>query len=165
MRDPLTFYHPFKAFYIASRLLALIALVPSWSVYYALFSRPRKSWTLREAVNVRLIRWIMPLNAACRMSPLTTDKTREVPQTELKETSFIWVEPANATLIRGIAHDEMIGPVRVPAYVWPKGGALDKDDGLVGLWIHGGGYMMGNGSESYPESGMKDTSPFDGFDC
>jgi len=150
---PLTFHQPFKAIYITSRLSSLLVLLPFWTIYYSLFSRPRKSWTLKETVNVRLIRWIMPINAKCGTSPLRTDKSREVPQKELKETTFLWLEPIDDSLIRGFARDDRVHPVRVPAYVWPKGTDWQQHDGLVGLWIHGGGYMMGNASESFPESG------------
>jgi len=31
------------------------------------------------------------------------------------------------------------------------GGDLGKSSGLVGLFLHGGGYMMGNGMESFLE--------------
>lgn len=92
------------------------------------------------------------MNAACGLSPQSTDKTRTVPESELKETSFIWLEPAPSHLIRNEAKDEKIQPVRIPGYVWPKGGDLGKDGGLVGLFIHGGGYMMGHGGESYGEA-------------
>ena len=148
---------PFKAVYITSRLLALVALVPSWLITYSLLPRPRASWTLRESVLVRIIRWIMPLNATCGISPLSTDKTRQVPETELKETSFIWIEPAREVFIKGSALDPLVPCIRVPGYIWPKAGDLGKSDdtALVGLFVHGGGYMMGNGSETFSECGMR----------
>ena len=130
--EPLTYRQPFKGIYIASRLLALCVLLPSWALYYTLLSRPRKSWTIKETVSVHLVRWNLPLNAACGLSPQSTDKTRAVSQKELKETSFVWLEPADSTLVRGIAQDGKISPVCVPAYIWPKGDSLGKDGGLVG---------------------------------
>jgi hypothetical protein len=151
-KRPITHYQPFKGIYIFFRLASLVVLVPSWAIYYSAFPRPRKSWTLKETISVRLIRWIMPINAQCGTSPLRTNKTREVPQKELKETSFLKLEPVENSLVRGSAHDDSVPVVRVPAYVWPKGADLQSGDGLVGLWIHGGGYMMGNGSEHFPES-------------
>jgi hypothetical protein len=149
------YQQPFKATYILLRLSALFFLVPSWALYYTLFRRPRQSWTLKETINVRLVRWLMPINAACGTSPLKLDKTRSVPQDQLKETSFTWVEPVDRSLVRDFADDENVRPVRVPAYVWPKGGDLQlSGEGIVGLWFHGGGYMMGNASESFDESGL-----------
>ncbi|KAJ7622692.1 Alpha/Beta hydrolase protein [Mycena rosella] len=93
----------------------------------------------------------MSLNAQCGISPQSTDKTREVPQAELKETSFVWLEPVSDALVVGIADDVKVKPIRIPGYVWPKNTALETD-GLVGLFIHGGGDMMGNGSESFDET-------------
>lgn len=148
---------PFKTIYIASRLLALIALVPSWLITYSLLPRPRTSWTLRESVLVRILRWIMPLNATCGLSPMATDKTRQVPETELKETSFVWIEPAKDDFLKGSALDPLVSCIRIPGYIWPKSGDLGKSDdsALVGLFVHGGGYMMGNGSETFSECGMR----------
>ncbi|KAJ7579746.1 Alpha/Beta hydrolase protein [Mycena floridula] len=145
-------HQPLKAVYILLRCLALIPLIPFW-VVSSIFSRPRPSWTIKECVAIRLIHWIMPLNAQCGISPLCTDKTREVPQAKLKETSFVWLEPAPDALIVGIAADEQVKPVRIPGYIWPKETPL-KTNGFVGLFIHGGGYMMGNGSESFDETNI-----------
>lgn len=142
--------HPLKGIYITLRLLALIPLIPAWAIT-SVFSRPRASWTIAECVVIRLIHWVMPLNAQCGLSPQSTDKTREVPQKELKETSFVWLEPIPDSLIVGIAADDKVKPVRIPGYIWPKNADL-KTDGFVGLFIHGGGYMMGNGSESFEET-------------
>ena len=148
---------PFKTIYIASRLLALIALVPSWLITYSLLPRPRASWTLRESVLVRIIRWIMPLNANCGLSPMATDKKRQVPETELKETSFLWIDPAKDNFLKGSALDPLVPSIRIPGYIWPKAGDLGKSDdsALVGLFVHGGGYMMGNGSETFAECGTQ----------
>lgn len=149
---PITHYQPAKAIYLSARLLALLVLVPSWLAYYTVAKRPRPTWTLKQSVIVRIIRWVMPLNALCGITPLRTDKARAVPQSELKETTFVWLEPADPALLVGEALDDKIQPIRIPGYVWPKGGELGEDGGLVGLFIHGGGYMMGNGQETYPET-------------
>ncbi|KAJ7466940.1 Alpha/Beta hydrolase protein [Mycena latifolia] len=143
---------PLKAIYILLRVLALFPLIPFWA-FSSLISRPRASWTIKECVSIRLVHWMMPLNARCGISPLCTDKTREVPQTELKETSFVWLEPISDSLITGIAVDEKVKPVRIPGYIWPKNTAFESGR-LVGLFIHGGGYMMGNGSESFDETNI-----------
>ena len=99
----------------------------------------------------------MPLNATCGLSPMATDKTRQVPETELKETSFVWIEPARDVFLKGSALDPLVPSIRIPGYIWPKAGDLGKSDdtALVGLFVHGGGYMMGNGSETFPECGMR----------
>ena len=99
----------------------------------------------------------MPLNATCGLSPMATDKTRQVPETELKETSFVWIEPARDDFLKGSALDPLVSSIRIPGYIWPKAGDLGKSDdtALVGLFVHGGGYMMGNGSETFGDCGMR----------
>lgn len=147
---------PLKAVYITGRLLSLGALLPVWTIS-SIVSRPRASWTVKEAVMTNMIRWLMPLNAQCGISPLVLDKTKEVPQHELKETSFVWLDPVPDEFITGIAKDDKVKAVRIPGYVWPKGKPLTEiagDEELVMLWIHGGGYMMGNGSETFPENNI-----------
>lgn len=96
---------------------------------------------------------------------MATDKTRQVPETELKETSFIWIEPARDDVLKSSAVDPLVSAIRVPGYIWPKAGDLGKSDdtALVGLFVHGGGYMMGNGSETFPECGMPFVVPFGFF--
>lgn len=145
---------PIKAIYVAARISALTVLLPVWSMQ-AIFSRPRASWTVKETTFTRMIHWLMPLNADCGLAPLVLDKTKEVPQSKLKETSFVWLDPLPGEFVHGIAQDDKVKPVRIPGYIWPKQtplSTLTSTDDLVCLWIHGGGYMMGNGSESFAEN-------------
>ncbi|KAK7440991.1 hypothetical protein VKT23_016771 [Stygiomarasmius scandens] len=123
-------------------------------------------WTLRECVSIRLIKWMMPLNSKCALAPLSLDKSRleERPEREreiekegkekMKETGFVWVPPVPREYIKGVANDSQVKAVKLPAYVWPKDSDLNggNAEDLVGLWIHGGGYMMGNATEKYGES-------------
>ncbi|KAF8627858.1 hypothetical protein AX15_004205 [Amanita polypyramis BW_CC] len=155
---PIWYLQPFKALYITVRLSALLPLLPYWYLRNLLPAhRPRPSWTLSESIMVRLIHWVMLLNGNCNLSPLCTDKMRQVPEDELKETSFVWIEPVavdpESSLVRGPAKDDKIKPDRIPGYVWPKGADFAAYDGLVGLFMHGGGYIMGNGTETYGELG------------
>ncbi|KAL0069249.1 hypothetical protein AAF712_003613 [Marasmius tenuissimus] len=143
---------PIKGLYVLGRVLSLLLLVPSWSLYYLLAKKPRASWTVGQSVAVCALRWIVPLNAECGLSPDSVSKVN--PPSEFKESSLIWMEPANEKLVRGLAKDERVRPVKVPGYVWPRGKGLDDDDaqeGFVALFIHGGGYMMGNGTENFGE--------------
>jgi hypothetical protein len=66
----------------------------------------------------------------------------------------MWLHRTDENIVRGIACDDKIDLIRVPGYIWPKGSPLESRNGLFGLWIHGGGYLVGSGSESYPESGI-----------
>ncbi|KAK2460207.1 hypothetical protein APHAL10511_007798 [Amanita phalloides] len=143
---------PFKAIFIIFRVSSLVVLLPYWYIYYAFPSlRPRRSWNLNEAVMVRLIHWMMPINWKCKLNLLSFDKARQLSQSELKESSFIWLNPVEPHLVQGPAKHEKIKPMRIPGYVWPKFGDFVAYNGLVGLFMHGGGYMMGNASETYGE--------------
>jgi hypothetical protein len=156
---PLTRRQPFKTLYILSRVVLLLFLIPLWAVRYALFPRPRASWTLTECLMIRILKFMVPMNALCGLPPLAIDKKKGIPENELKETSFVWIPPVDKELVKGAASDSTgkIQPERTPGYVWPKGngegGPVIGDEGMVGLWIHGGGYMMGNGSEKFGETG------------
>ncbi|KAK0459339.1 Alpha/Beta hydrolase protein [Desarmillaria tabescens] len=92
----------------------------------------------------------MPIIPLCDIPAQSMDKTRQVNEAELKTTSFVWIEPADNSLIKGVAKDEKVGKIKIPGYVWSKGSPLKHGghvSGLVGLWIHGGGYITGDGSE------------------
>ena len=85
---------------------------------------------------------------------MSTDKTRKVPKMELKETSFVWIQSARDGFLKGSALDPLVSCIRIPGYIWPKAG----DQMIPILLVHlctEGGYMMGNGSESSAECGMR----------
>ncbi|KAL0576036.1 hypothetical protein V5O48_005943 [Marasmius crinis-equi] len=149
LKLPWTNRQPFKMAYILGRVVLLLVFIPSWALY-SIVKKPRASWKIGECVAVRALRWFVPLNAACGLSPDSVSKTN--PPSKFKESSLFWLEPANEKLIVGIAKDERVRPVRVPGYVWPQGSRLDEEeDGFIALFIHGGGYMMGNGTEKFGE--------------
>ncbi|KIL66998.1 hypothetical protein M378DRAFT_322995 [Amanita muscaria Koide BX008] len=152
---PIWSSQPYKSMYIVARVSSLLILVPFWFLFYLLpFQRPRRTWTLRECVMVLVIRWMMPLNAICGLSPMSTDKTYQIPDKELKETRGVWITPVDKVskeLVKGPAEDGKVRPVKIPGYIWPKRRDWDKYDGLVGLFFHGGGYMMGNATETFGE--------------
>ena len=149
---------PIKAFYVLGRTSLLLFLVPYWGLYYSLRKKPLASWTVGQCLAVRALRWIAPLNAECGLSPDSVSKVN--PPSKFKESSLIWMEPVDEKLVRGLAKDDRVRPVRVPGYVWPRGKELNDDDaqeGFVVLFIHGGGYMMGNGTENFGELGRSIT--------
>ncbi|KAF9269686.1 alpha/beta-hydrolase [Marasmius fiardii PR-910] len=151
LKFPQSSYQPLKSLHILFTVLSLVVLIPYWGIYYSFTKKPRVSWKIGECIAIRAMRWMMPLNAECGLAPLSVSKVN--PPSDFKESSLVWLEPADKSLVVGIAKDEKILPVRVPGYVWPKGQGLDDDisSGFVGLFIHGGGYMMGNGMESFGE--------------
>ncbi|KAJ7699289.1 hypothetical protein B0H17DRAFT_1129352 [Mycena rosella] len=70
--------------------------IDRWSCcFFAILS------TIKEWVAIQLIHWVMPLNAQCAISPQSTDKTRKVPQTDLKEGDIICVAGTSLGGARG----------------------------------------------------------------
>jgi hypothetical protein len=55
----------------------------------------------------------MPLNATCGFSPMATDKTLQVPETELKETSLVCDD-----FLKGSASDPLVSCIRIPGLGW-----------------------------------------------
>jgi len=64
-----------------------------------------------------------------------TDKTEEVDDGSLQETSFVWLPPVEDPLVKGAAKSEGIKPTRIPGYVWPRGAKLAESHGYVGYWV------------------------------
>jgi len=118
-KPPRTFRQPYKGLYIISQAASLIFLIPAWTLLYLVRPRPRDSWTLRESINVKLIQKLVLIHSRCGTDSLASDKTVEVPQSKLKETSFHWLEPAYC-MIRREADDVNVFPIHVPAYYGPR---------------------------------------------
>lgn len=133
---PLATKQPFKALYIAQRTLSSLALIPFWYLKYLHVSaRPRTSWTALEAVVVRFIRRMIYMNEATGIMLDRTDKTKQVDDSTLKETSFVWLDAVDESLVHGIAKNEDVKPVRIPGYIWPKGAKVEEAEGYVGYWV------------------------------
>jgi hypothetical protein len=75
------------------------------------------------------------INEATGIMLECTDKTREVDDRTLKETSFVWFDPVDERLVHGIAKSENTRPVKIPGYVWPKGAQVEEAEGYVGYWV------------------------------
>ena len=136
MTEPLCFRQPFKGLYILQRALSTLALVPYWTIkYYRASARPRRTWTLSETLCVLVLRRMMRINEATGIMLECTDKTKEVDDRLLKETSFVWLPPAEDSQVKGTAKSEDVKPTRIPGYVWPRGANLAESHGYVGYWV------------------------------
>lgn len=135
MTEPLCFRQPFKGLYILQRALSTLLLIPYWTIKYSLASaRPRETWTLGEAVWVMVLRRMMRINEATGIMLEWTDKTKEVDDRSLQETSFVWLPPVENLLVRGTAKSGDVKPAKIPGYVWPRGTNLGESEGYVGYW-------------------------------
>lgn len=154
---PITFKQPYRSLFIAYQALLLIFLIPAWVFYYTVFPRPRATWTLRETMDVEIIRKVAMVK--CHLTPSCNDKRREVSDDSLKETSFCWLEPADRipspSIVRREALDELVFPVHVLGYLWPKGADVYHTKGLFGIFSH-----VSNAGESFSDSGSHILFPF-----
>ena len=136
MTEPLCFRQPFKGLYILQRALSTLILVPYWTIKYCCASsRPRRTWTLSETVCVMALRRMIQMNEVTGIMLECTDKTEEVDDGSLQETSFVWLPPVEDPLVKGAAKSEGIKPTRIPGYVWPRGAKLAESHGYVGYWV------------------------------
>ncbi|KAK0459317.1 uncharacterized protein EV420DRAFT_1479311 [Desarmillaria tabescens] len=117
--------HPF-------RFVSLAALLPRWAARYIL---PKSCWSLKECIGVQMVHCMTLIVSLCGIPVQSTDKTRQVSEAELKTTSFVWLEPAVDSLIKGVAKDGKVGPMRISGYVWPKGSPLMQGEHVNGLSI------------------------------
>lgn len=76
----------------------------------------------------------MRINEATGMMLERTDKTKEVDDRLLQETSFVWLPPLEDLLVRGTVRSEDVKPIKIPGYVWPQGTNLAESKGYVGFW-------------------------------
>jgi hypothetical protein len=92
-----------------------------------------------------VLRRMLLINEATGLMLEWTDKTKEVEDRSLRETSFVWLPPLEDILVRGTATSEEVKPVRIPGYVWPQGTDLAESEGYVGYWAScsGSGYCPG----------------------
>ena len=80
------------------------------------------------------LRRMMQINEVTRIMLECTDKTEEVDDRSLRETSFVWLPPVEDPLVEGAARSEDVKSTRIPGYVWPQGVNLAESHGYVGYW-------------------------------
>ena len=147
---------PFKTIYSLG-FLAFVAFIqlPSWLIYYSWRpNRPRKGWTFRRAIMVRIFREVMRLPLKIGVF-FDRDLSLEVPQEELEQynSRFVWVPELEKEDIVGMVGEHAarakVKSVVVPAFWILKDGvkwspAYEKaqKDEKVMLYLHGGAFMV-----------------------
>lgn len=92
---------PFKTIYLVYFAATLVFVkIPCWTLWYLRPShRPRPSWTLKRALIVRIMKELFTIKVKIGSSEDTS--MREVPDSELKDAKFTWVEPIPDDLFCG----------------------------------------------------------------
>lgn len=81
----------------------LFAKIPTWSLWYLIPAhRPRPTWSIKRAVIVRTIKELFTLKV--KLGDGSRSPYREVPDSELKDAKFVWVE--------GIPDELFVGEIR-----------------------------------------------------
>ena len=72
---------------------------------------------------------MMRINEATGIMLECTDKTKEINERSLQETSFVWLPPVGDPLVKGTGRSEVVNPTRIPGYVWLQGTNLSESNG------------------------------------
>ncbi|KAG6907802.1 hypothetical protein DXG01_007341 [Tephrocybe rancida] len=133
---------PLKTFYVVQRVFTTLMMVPYWAICYSILPktyRPRKSWSIRQIINVNFTRRIYKITEVAGVTWGTRDPQVEPLAGSLKETRFEWAAPLPGTLRSGV----LLGDTpftRVGCYVWSKepptkvGAYKDADEWDSGEW-------------------------------
>ncbi|CDO76299.1 hypothetical protein BN946_scf184917.g15 [Trametes cinnabarina] len=152
-------YQPLKACYLIYFATSLILVkLPLWTIYYIPRStRPRRSWTVKRCLIVRVIKELFGMKVDLKLEGTQTLPT-EVPDTSLVDAKFIWIDPIPDELFCGEVHRiaEMTGvqPARIPGYWLIKKGSQwsgpkAKPGEKTVLHIHGGAFYLGTANPSH----------------
>jgi len=163
---PFTHRQPFKTIYLLGiTVVVLFIQVPYWLIYYSWPpNRPRKSWTLRRTIHVRILRKLTQLSFKFGVHD-GRDLSLEVPQEKLEPLNarFVWIPELEKEDIVGVVaeHAARVGvkSIPIPAYwilkegvKWsPEYDKARKDEKVI-LYIHGGGFVVGLFSPLTPSS-------------
>ena len=133
----------------------VVIRLPWWFIYYSRpRNRPRKSWTLRRAIHVQILRRAAQLPMKYGVVD-GRDLTLEVPQKELEpfNARFVWVPGLEEEDIVGMVaeHADRTGAksIAIPAYWIMKEGSewspahekALKDEKTM-LYFHGGAFVV-----------------------
>ena len=152
---PLLRRQPFKAIYLLGFVVVTILQLPCWLIYYSWQpNRPRKSWTLRRTVAVRIMRKMTQLPSKFGVLD-GRDLSLEVPQKELESlnTRFVWIPELEKEDIVGMVAEHAaragVESIAIPAYwilkegiKWSPAHEKAQEDEKVVLYFHGGAFVV-----------------------
>lgn len=141
---------PWKTLYLIWFFATLILVkIPAWTIWYLVPShRPRRAWAIKRAVIVRTVKELFTLQVGITDKP---DPTREVPDNELTDAKFVWVNPIPDELfngeIRRVAEITGARPTKIAGYwLYKKGyawtGPRAKPGEKTILHLHGGAFYV-----------------------
>ncbi|KAI0332711.1 alpha/beta-hydrolase [Cubamyces sp. BRFM 1775] len=151
---------PFKAIYLVYAATSLVFVkLPCWTLWYLRPSaRPRRSWTLKRALIVRVLQDLFTIGTVVDMrgGPKPAVAAR-LPDSALKDARSAWVEPIPEELfcgkLRRYAEITGVKPVGIPGYwLLKKGYKWNGHKAMPGektvLHLHGGAFAYGSARPS-----------------
>ncbi|GAA5878345.1 hypothetical protein JCM1840_001385 [Sporobolomyces johnsonii] len=167
VKPPPALAFPLNYIFFGCQLTILIWLIPYHALKYSLrpSTRPRPTWTLREAVMIELIKRFLATMDTCGFTISTRDPYAEPWKIGywLRGAEFEWVDGVPKDLDGGVENDLWTdGRDKVGMFSWyrHKGarsneGKGQDDEGLVGVSFHGGAYTHNSAAPRSPSSDVE----------
>ncbi|KAJ7182673.1 alpha/beta-hydrolase [Mycena crocata] len=148
---------PQKAVYLVFGVAYLIIRLPFWTIRNLLPPcRPRKKWSLGRALLVEIINAGTQIMLSTSIpAPPSLEKLGE----SIDETGFVWVQPSPELIVGDIQHFAEKNGVTsaLTGGFWYGANGQGNSVGQraaaeekVIFHLHGGGFIMGSGSPSFP---------------
>ncbi|KAF2092525.1 alpha/beta-hydrolase, partial [Rhizodiscina lignyota] len=136
---------PFKGIYTLLAVMMEVCRLPLWIILYTpRGGRPRREWTMRQALGVRFLRSLL-----YHLSNVETKQTLSLhPGPE--GNRFAIIEPGNQSLYVGPCKDEKIKPQKIGGTWYPsryESSDTKAESEDVLLHVHGGAFIVGDGRE------------------
>lgn len=134
--------------YMTYQVSKVVALLPYWTIMYGV-NKEHSTWSLGHTLMVKALRRMHRMVEATNTTILTRDPSIEPKPSELKDTEFRWIKWMSEDKRTGVLdyHQETVKD-KVGTFIWKNG----KEDGLVAITLHGGGYIHLNAHEKAPTS-------------
>ncbi|KAJ7703104.1 Alpha/Beta hydrolase protein [Mycena rosella] len=157
------FHHqPFKSVYLLYAALAACLRIPYWAlVSLPRAWRPRKSWTWRRTMQVKLVRYLTSLANTVGPLAVTPNYLALVPGIGYHG---VWVDPVPPDLIVGKlqmwASVAGVSPVKLPGYwIHKPGSTINLEAPImpgekIAYCLHGGAYSRLSAHPSDPTAGI-----------
>ncbi|KAJ7783274.1 alpha/beta-hydrolase [Mycena metata] len=155
-------HQPLKAAYVLYQLLSAVIRLPYWAVLAVPRAwRPRKSWSWRRTVQVKLIRHLTSMSQIVGPLMISPNHLALVPGTGYHG---VWVEPVPSEFVVGqlrvFAAAAGLSPVKLPGYwVHKVGSTIELGAPLmpnekVAYLLHGGAYTRLSAHPADPTAGI-----------
>ncbi|KAJ7497386.1 Alpha/Beta hydrolase protein [Mycena latifolia] len=151
---------PFKSVYLVYEFLSAFVRIPYWALSSIVW-RPRKSWSWRRTLHVKVVRHLTELSGIVGPLMVTPNHLAIVPGVGFHG---IWVEPVTPELIVGKlemwAAVAGVSPVKLPGYwVHKPGSTINLEAPImpgekIGYCLHGGAYTKLSAHPSDPTAGI-----------